>query len=557
MKINNKLFYIFSLTSFISLVLACYFTRITFYPPDALYLFTSLNLFYWIGLSALIIVIILRILYPVRSVPLDLFIIFLVIGYTDIVAFIYAEIRYVDAYRLYWELLEPAIRSGTFSSDLITYPDLYHIYYNISTLFFSYILQLGFNPNFVFNVFPVFFHLFSALIVYSIGRFFSREYAVVGSIAFILFDWITFHYSPQSFTFLLIFLLLLSLFKQVQKKDKRYAIIAIVFVVIIAVSHMLSNLLIMGILTVIFITIFSCELLYKYNIMNGLMRINIPLFHRDDKKNVFRILIISILGYCTYALLYATGTFSKTIDMSAAYTENGMSIDSVSLTFRTMSELKPPSASYLLGYNIRMLSLGIYLATGIICLLFILYSFKYNDKIDNNHKKTLLFFVPIFLFAISVTAIFLLMGNNSYGYGRPYPISLIPLGIMIIFFISFSGSKKFVLAGKTLIILLFIWMLIMSPINKCAAEPYQFYSESRVQADEFLKSDYIDDIVDKKDEIISYSSFDYNTQELRYQSGDEYTRHYTSYNKIYDVGKSASHYIWSNVNISASVLVPR
>jgi hypothetical protein len=544
MQINKKFFYIGTVVSFIFFVLACYFTNIVIFPPESLYLFENLNFCYWIGLAILALVISFRIYYPVRSTVLDIFIIFLAILYSDVAQFIYIAIRYMDSYLLYWNLIEPGIRLGTFNSELITYsqPSVYQYTYNTSTILFAYLIEICNHPYAVFNIFPVYTHYFGALFIYAIGRFYSKEYAFVGGVAFAPFNWLSDHISPQEYAYLLIFSLVFVLYKYFQTNEKRYVGIVILFVCIIAISHMLSNLIILGLLLLLLITIISGILLNKYKIV----QFDINLFNlKTQIQPLFIILIISSLSYLSYAIFSSRYLFQKTVGFSTNYIENGLNIESISLTHRTISESHPPSASYLISYDIRMLSLSAFMIIGIICILFILYSFRFDKKSEVSQKKMLCFFILFFVFPVSFTVLFLLMGNSEYGFERPYSIALFALCVMLVFFISCEGIKKLITARKTLMIILIIGLMILNPINKFASDPYQFYSESHDQATIFTKSIYVDPYMVSNGDLILYTNLEYDYAELKSQTGSRYANGFSSLNKIYDVGRSASEYVYT------------
>lgn len=541
MKINNKILYILALTSFIFFVLSCYFTHIVFYQPNAFFLFESLNFFYWIGIIAFIMLIILRIIHPIKSIIFDLSIIFIAIFYTGIVSFIYEVPRNVDTYRLYWELFEPAIKLGTFNTNLINFSNQYHYSYITSSVFLTYVVQLHSDPYLILRLYTIYYYFFGSIIIYVIGRFISEKYAVMGSLAFILFYWLPAQFSPQTFTFLIIFSLFLALFKFLQTDERKYAIIASFYVVVIALSHMLSNIIIIFILSLIYFCMVLFYVLNKYGWMPG--ETNFFQFN-NQKQSILQILIISVLAYLSYASYAANTLFSITVNFIDNRIDDLVDYDGISLTHRSISDLFPPSASYLMAYNIRMLTLIIYIIIGIVCTLFIIYSFRFKEKFDVLHKKILLIFTLIFLFAVSFSAILLLSGDNTYGYDRPFPISLVMFSLLIVFFISFEEYKLNSGARKTLIILLFIGLLITTPISRYASDPYHFFSESEDQANLFGRSYFNDFQIGALGVKNSYSSIAFNSKELKYQRGSEYAKQYNfiTLSKIYDVGNSASHY---------------
>jgi len=528
------------LTSFSFLMITSYTTNIQIYPPDPFYLFFNLSIYYWIGILILIAVILIRINLNLGISKiiqfLDITILGLATCYYSIITFIYPTIRYVDAYKFYWRLINPVIDAGTVGIQSYNSP-MYNTIFNASTIFFSYIFQFNLPPYIIANTFPLLVVFSGSIITYILSSKYSSQYGVIGGIVFLFFYFIGCHLAPQNFAYIPAFFILFLMICLLTTGKKIYRIPLILLFPTVIFSHLLTNI----ILIYSFLGIIVLLIIYKFSQFQ--FPSILPNVLRYDRMNQELIIptflfVISFISYLIYTnIIY----FKKLIDFSNIILASILEYESeeISLVHRTVVNTTP-HILYIYDYQIRMAILFLYLLFSIIFSFTILYLYsKKSEKIDNFPYCLLI--IIIFFITFSYGGILILTGNSFYGFERSYPISLIPLGVLSTIFLSLnSSSNKIIKIIRSLFIVVVVLLIIIFPISKYGSDPYHFFSESEDKANQFGLT------YNEKDfeHLNAFSNMIYNSRVLKQQGGIKYLNAFenNSLNKIYDVGKTKQIY---------------
>ena len=532
--------------SFSAMLLASHTTHIQIYPPDPFYLFTSLSIYYWIGVFFLLALIVLRVLidapYTKFIQLVDVLTLCLLAFYYSIVTFIYPTIRYVDSYSFYWNLLNPIISAGTLDVN-INYPSMYHIIFNGTTIYFSSIFQLDISPHIISNSVPILVITLGSLFTYLLSKKYSSRYSLVGGIIFIIFSWDACHMAPQHLTYVIAFSLIylvLSLFTN-SKNIKVYMYLILICLTTLLLSHLLTNIIIFYLLISLYV-IFALTQLRSEHLTNmfcfkPIMALFGQMKEYQSKKNLLILPILYMFVAFTSYLIYLSARYSsKLVNTINDIVHSFIEPNEIVLMHRTVVNAIP-SDSYMLMYELRMGILFLYLILGTLFSLIVFYLHIRETKYIQNAPYSIIIvitFLSLFLFGGSLLA----TGNATYGFGRAYPLSLIPFGVLITIILNLKvPSLKSRKIDKFLILSLIIAIILVLPILKYGSDPYHFFSESEDKTEQF-KMQYIGKNDSSLYRYNIYSNRIYNFKVLKEQTGLDYRNQFTTkqLHLIYNVG---------------------
>ncbi len=545
-----KIYLILLSVSFSAMLFASHTTHIQIYPPDPFYLFTSLPIYYWIGILFLLALIMLRVLldasYTRFTQLVDVLTLCLLTFYSSIATFIYPTIRYVDSYFFYWKALNPIISAGTLDVNIDT-SSMYHTIFNGATIYFSSIFQLDISPHIISNSVPILVITLGSLFTYILSKKHSSRYSLVGGIIFIIFYWVACHMAAQHLTYAIAFsiiYLVLSLFNN-SKNMKVYMFLILICLTTIILSHLLTNIIILYLLISLYV-VFALTQLHSEQLTNILcIKPIIALFSQmkeyHNKKNLLILPILYIfIAFTSYLIYLSVRYSSQLVTTINSIIHSFIEPSEIVLVHRTVVNTIP-SDSYMQVYELRMSILFLYLILGIFFSLVILYLHIRERRCIQNAPYPIMIvitFFSLFLFG----GLLLATGNAAYGFGRSYPLSLIPFGVLITIILDLIDNLKipsFQLKkiNKFLILSLIIAIILVLPILKYGSDPYHFFSESEDKANQFGMR-YIEKANLPLYKDNTYSNRVYNYKVLKEQKGIDYEDQFMTkqLNLIYNVG---------------------
>lgn len=522
------------------LMMASHSTNIQIYPPNPFHLFFNLSICYWVGIFLLILLMLIRIRFveeiSERIIILDIVFLFTLTCYYSITAFIYPTIRYVDSYILFWDLLNPIISEGQFNL-LLNHSSMYFIYFNASTIFFSYIFQFNSDPHIISNYFPIIVIFLGAFVTYILALNYSKKYAIIGGIIFIIFNWSVPHLAPQDFAYISLFFIIYLVYTLLNRDTKNSFFLLLLFLTTTIFSHLLSNFILLYFLIGMFFVLSLIQMFpKKISFFSEPFTIYYP-------KKAQLIIVTSFLG--TTFLAYLIGIelyFEKTVNMVDTILNSFFENEGITLVHRTVVNTTPDFL-YQLVYIMRMGVLFLFLFLIIFFSILILYEYFKTPLTLKMPSYVFLTLITLFLL-FSFGGILIITGNSTYGFDRAFPLSLIPFGILTtIIFLLNDKLSAYLNMIKSCVILIIILLILILPITNYGSDPYHFFSESEDKANQF-GFNHIENfkltLYDEK----TYSNMMYNYKTLKERQGLQYLNKFNNrvLNKIYDVGNACKIY---------------
>ncbi|MEM3009014.1 MAG: hypothetical protein QXQ75_02000, partial [Candidatus Nitrosocaldaceae archaeon] len=316
---NDKRLIISTITISIILFILSTTVRITEFNDVYDYMI-SLPYLYWIGISFLIFSIILQLKFGLSKLY-DIILIILTNLYADGITTIITEYPpFIDTY-LHGAESFPIINRGYLSSS-------YNYSYGFPLAFIFMAISLliqGIEPFTFFSIFSLLFMSISSVIVYLISNLLVGRFSLLSSVAFISFMFgHDLDFSPQMFTYVMYAMLLLFIFKFINKRDNKLLILSVLSIITINLTSPTNSFFVV-------INIAFLILLHLFYIRH----INIRYF------NI--LMLISILSLITIYVTNATYMINE-------YSRYGNEL----LEFSNIKVTPSPSPSYTYSVNLRI-----------------------------------------------------------------------------------------------------------------------------------------------------------------------------------------------------------
>jgi hypothetical protein len=451
--------------------------------PNSFYYAMQLSIFYWIGIS-LIICLLLYMIYlqsfntlTMKLYKKILFILLLVLYLHGTSSYIFTNPRTLDSYTVimlsnyFYEFKEGIFQT---QGDYINqFPG--------GILLFNILHQmLNLNSFVIAKYYQICSVSFISLFIYLSSKLFYRKYEYLAPIMYISTIWITqYHFCPQSYAFMLVavlfYLLAICFFEQF--KNQNIILLLLIIWLAVTISHPA---------TIIF-TLISLFVLLVIFILDSKIKSKFSLYYYELKyiKNKITSVIftygIIFAGYVVYNSGFIIKRIIETIkDIINSFVTTE---EIVTLVGR---EWVQPSASYMFGYYFRLFNMFSVLLVGFTCVFVHWFLYYRTDFFTYNFKRKigLIHVVGFFIGYSSVLMGLSISGYNVYGSDRAYLFSLLPFSLLCVSTLNIDLYKyekhaRNILLFIKIVIPIFLFISIaIFPIVAHANDPYNFVSES-------------------------------------------------------------------------------
>lgn len=510
--------------SFLLWLISILKTSILQFPPDTLFYLKQLPIYYWTGMLLNVIVFFLLLGISKESggklVLLDIFFLLIAVLYVfGTSCFVYNNIRTIDVYGVV-DCINYINSTGFLANGKYFTQDfpLGSIYF-ISAINILGITSVSFAKNY-----PVYMMFVSLILIYSLSKRFSRDYAFVAPFAYLSCSFVQeFHLSPQSFAFLIVltqFLLLLPLYKDRNNMVTKKTLFLFLYLILV-MSHPstpIFNLYCFLFISVIFIGLKNVSLKTNY--------LSASYFSEFSKVffNYFFLFIIIYTGYICYNSHFMLNNiivmFEKIID--------NVLTDSM-FVLSTASTVNP-SSSYLFIYLLKWYQIVVAIVFSVSCIFVLFFEFK--DKIS-----TLL--VSALFFGYTSLSFVLVILGSVYGTDRGFIFGYVFSTILFSMLFSTILKHKLHLYLKASVLFFIVFSFLITPLSIYGSDPYNFVSDSE-NAGIYFISQHPQTNISENNFLYPqmnhspYTNYWYNLFELKQQKGAEYRYSFEKRGCVYD-----------------------
>ena len=419
--------------------------KISAFPPNGLFYFTSLPWSYWVGVSASL-VLILRAFTKETQHRSGLLPLLVLASFLYLLPQLsYENPRYQDVYT-HGAGVQHIINFGHIDP---TYS--YSQEYPSAFLFMAISHILGNWDQFAFfKFFNAFTLIFSVVLIYCIARTFSTKYSLLAPLAFMALMWVDEgHFSPQGFTILFYLMTVWSLVNIFVKKETKgkWLLMLILSLLLVNISNPTNSFF-------MFITTTAM----------GLLSFLIRSSHLSRRRFLSLLIFNSVLWVGWTAYTGSEWSLAKIERFGGEVTEG--------------SEIKvtpAPDITYSVVNLIRYADTGFMIVASLLFTLLMMKSpLKPELKIITIGLLSNMLLLPVTSLA------------NTVVLARNYMLLILPWCILLTIFLVYSEKRKILRIGRVAVMVALVSFVIMVPVSKYGSEPTTYVPNSTVYAAQLI-----------------------------------------------------------------------